>query len=87
MTSVGRNDPARRLKGQNSSVEWRNSETQREGQAPPLRDERGNVLQRGTGGRRGPPLRRFYDPVWFWRDRCGFVAVVVAISRRTKIAP
>ena len=52
-------DPARRLKGRNPQRLPKNSETRREGQAPPLRDEWGNVPQRGTGGRRGPPLRRF----------------------------
>ena len=35
------------------------SETRREGQAPPLQDNRETVPQRRTGGHRGPPLRRF----------------------------
>ena len=34
-----------------------------------------------------PPLRRFHDPVWFQRDRRGFKAAAVAISRMTEIAP
>ena len=33
-----------------------------------------------------PPLRRFRDPVWFQRDRRGFKAAAVAISRMTEIA-
>ena len=52
---VGRNDSVRRLKWRNPSVESRNSENRREGQAPPLRDSGGNILWRRTGGRAGVP--------------------------------
>ena len=107
MTPVGRDDPARRLKGRNPQRLPKNSETRREGQAPPLRDERGNVPQRGTGesgtrpygvtgkhppaenGRaatEGRPYGGFNSPVWFQRDRRGFVAVVAIASPRTEIA-
>ena len=54
LTSIGRDDPARR----HPSVDRKNSETRREGQAPPLRDERGNIPQRGTGGHGGLPALR-----------------------------
>ena len=33
------------------------------------------------------PLRRFQDPVWFRRDRRGFMAVAVIVLRMTEIAP
>ena len=48
---------ARRPAGQNSSVDRKNSENRREGQAPPY-GMVGKVPQQGTGGHRGPPLRR-----------------------------
>ena len=46
------------------------------GIAPKTENGRANV----------PPLRRFRDPVWFQRDRRGFKAAAVAISRMTEIA-
>ena len=58
MTSVGRDDSARRLKGRNPSVDRKNSEKRREGQAPPLRDG-GETFPGGksAGGHIGPPLQ------------------------------
>ena len=58
MTSVGRDDPARRLKGRNPSVDRKNSENRREGQAPPLRDgEETFPGGKSAGGHIGPPLQ------------------------------
>ena len=77
---------ARRLKGRSTQRWPKNSENRREGQAPPLRDEGGKVPQQGTGESGTRPYGVFNSPIWFRRDRCGFMAAAVAISPRTEIA-
>ena len=57
MTPVGRDDPARRPAEQNSSVDWRNSENRREGQAPPLRGGGETSRNRGRAATEERPPR------------------------------
>ena len=59
MTSVGRDDPARCLAGRPPNVEWSNSENRREGQAPPLRNDRKISRYGGRAATEGRPYGVF----------------------------
>ena len=65
MPPVGRDDPARRPAGQNSSVDRRNSENRREGQAPPLRGGGETSRNRGRAATEGRPYDVFSVPFGF----------------------
>ena len=57
---VRRDDPARRLAGRPPNVEWSNSETRREGQAPPLRNDRKISCYGGRAATEGRPYGVFW---------------------------
>ena len=63
-----------RLSAQNLSF---CGENRREGQAPPLRDSRENILQRGTGG----PVSRPYGAISVMRDMAAAAAMEPILFR------
>ena len=82
----GSDQPWQRVRDRRCAGRGR-SENRREGQAPPLRNDRKSDPQQKTGGPVAHLYGVFNSPVWFRRDRRGFMAAVAIASPRTEIAP
>ena len=82
----GSDQPRQRVRDRRCAGRGR-SENRREGQAPPLRNDRKSDPQQKTGGPVSHLYGVFNSPVWFRRDRRGFMAAVAIASPRTEIAP